>query len=352
MKHLDLFSGIGGFALAGLTVWGKDYECVGFCDIEKYAQELLKIRFPGVPIYEDIKKLSIKNTECCGRLYGKNEEKRNKIWEQWESSSRNRKRIYKEQIDLLTGGFPCQPFSMAGKRGGTKDDRYLWPEMLRVIKEFKPRWVIGENVFGLLSMGVNESKPNVEDDTDNGNEDNENVRANSVVWRIKQDLLNIGYDCEVLCIPACAVNAPHRRDRLWFIAHTQNSGCGRFSSKKCGIEQRELQQNEQKRYKIRSESESERRNRNITADSKSTGQQSREYRPWQEQFWGSCAGKNWIEVATRLCGVDDGLSAELDGFKLSKAGHRVARIKGLGNAIVPQVAIELMKFIKEIDDKK
>jgi DNA (cytosine-5)-methyltransferase 1 len=199
-------------------------------------------------------------------------------------------------------------------------------------------------------MGVNESESNVESDADNGSENNEDIRANSVVWRIKQDLLNIGYDCEVLCIPACAVNAPHRRDRLWFIAHTQNSGCGRFSGEKCRDEQRELQQNEQKRYKIRSESE--RRNRNITADSKSTGQQSREYRPWQEQFWGSCAGKNWIEVATRLCGVDDGLSAELDGFKLSKAGHRVARIKGLGNAIVPQVAIEIMKFIKEIDDKK
>ena len=90
----------------------------------------------------------------------------------------------------------------------------------------------------------------------------------------------------------------------------------------------------------------------ITADSKSAGQQRSEYRPWQEQFWGSGAGENWIEVATKLCGVDDGVSAELDGFKLSKAGHRVARIKGLGNAIVPQVAIELMKFIKEIDDKK
>jgi DNA (cytosine-5)-methyltransferase 1 len=298
MKHLDLFSGIGGFALAGLSVWGKDYECVGFCDIEKYAQELLKIRFPGVKIYEDIKKLSA-DTD-------------NRRQEKQEQQTTGNKQCDR-QIDIITGGFPCQPFSMAGKRGGTKDDRYLWPEMLRVIKEFKPRWVIGENVFGLLSMAVNESEPKLEDDTDNGNEDNENVRANSVVWRIKQDLLNIGYDCEVLCIPACAVNAPHRRDRLWFIAHRAGKGL-----------QRQICQQRKRKKNVQQKKQS--RNR---------------FSAWNE---------NWIEVAAKLCGVDDGLSAELDGFKLSKSGHRVARIKGLGNAIVPQVAIELMKFIKKIDE--
>lgn len=322
MKHLDLFSGIGGFALAGLSVWGKNYECVGFCDIEKYAQELLKIRFPGVKIYEDIKKLSADT--YCGGL-----ERTEK-----ESGESNNVVRTNSGIDLLTGGFPCQPFSMAGKRGGTKDDRYLWPEMLRVIKEFNPTWVIGENVFGLMSMGVNESESNVESDADNGSENNEDIRANSVVWRIKQDLLNIGYDCEVLCIPACAVNAPHRRDRLWFIAHAE---CMRPI-------QCEHKERTRPREGIFKWSDC------VTTDSKSTGQQGSENRQGQKQFWGSGAGENWIEVATKLCGVDDGVSAELDGFKLSKAGHRVARIKGLGNAIVPQVAIEIMKFIKKIDE--
>ncbi len=301
MKHLDLFSGIGGFAIAGLSVWGKDYECVGFCDIEKYAQELLKIRFPGVPIYEDIKKLSA-DTYCRGL------ERTEK--ESGESNNVMRKNI---GIDLLTGGFPCQPFSMAGKRKGENDDRYLWPEMLRVIKEFNPTWVIGENVFGLMSMGVNESESNVESDADNGSENNEDIRANSVVWRIKQDLLNIGYDCEVLCIPACAVNAPHRRDRLWFVAHRAGKGL-----------QRQICQQRKRKKNVQQKKQS--RNR---------------FSAWNE---------NWIEVAARLCGVDDGISAELDRFKLSKAGHRVARIKGLGNAIVPQVAIEIMKFIKKIDE--
>ena len=322
MKHLDLFSGIGGFALAGLSVWGKDYECVGFCDIEKYAQELLKIRFPGVPIYEDIKKLSA-DTYCRGL------ERTEK--ESGESNNVMRKNI---GIDLLTGGFPCQPFSMAGKRKGENDDRYLWPEMLRVIKEFNPTWVIGENVFGLMSMGVNESESNVESDADNGSENNEDIRANSVVWRIKQDLLNIGYDCEVLCIPACAVNAPHRRDRLWFIAHTTDSGHGGGGSKKCGIEQRELQQDKQKGDKIWSESK--RRNRNTIADTKCMRPIQCEHkertRPGEGIF-----GENWIEVATRLCGVDDGVS------------NRVDRLKSLGNAIVPQVAFEIMKGIVEIN---
>ena len=100
MNHLDLFSGIGGFALAALTVWGKEYENVGFCEIDRYCQELLKIRFPGAKIYEDIKTLE-----------------------------------HKGEVDLITGGFPCQPFSQAGKRNGTQDDRHLWPYMLKVIAE-------------------------------------------------------------------------------------------------------------------------------------------------------------------------------------------------------------------------
>lgn len=155
MRHLDLFSGIGGFALAAMTVWGKDYECVGFCDIEPYAQELLKIRFPGVPIYDDIKKLTAADIFSVGPSANNNSHGRAGRNAEVKSTEAGEQTQYgaKGRIDLLTGGFPCQPFSMAGKRRGTEDDRHLWPEMLRVIKEVKPTWIIGENVAGILSMG-------------------------------------------------------------------------------------------------------------------------------------------------------------------------------------------------------
>jgi DNA (cytosine-5)-methyltransferase 1 len=198
---------------------------------------------------------------------------------------------------------------MAGKRKGTEDSRHLWPEMLRVIEEVKPRWVIGENVFGLNSMEVEHSDIDVESDTDSGTAENADVDTAGLVWTIKQDLDKIGYDCEVLCIPACATGAWHRRDRLWFVAHARCKGLERGRYKK------------------------------------------REYSSQCDRGQGTNWNKNWLEVATRLCGVDDGLPAELDGFKLSKAGHRVARLKGLGNSICPQVVIEIMKSIKQIDSK-
>lgn len=113
VNHLDLFSGIGGFSLAADWVWENDHKIIGFCEIDKFCQKVLKKHWPGVPIYDDIKKLD-------GKQFG--------------------------TVDLLTGGFPCQPFSVAGKRKGQEDDRALWPEMFRIIQESKPHWIIGENI--------------------------------------------------------------------------------------------------------------------------------------------------------------------------------------------------------------
>lgn len=257
MKHIDLFSGIGGFSLAVEAVWPNSEHI--FCEIDSYCQALLKKRFERSVIFDDIKKFT-------ADIY-------------WN-------RLQEQEIYILTGGFPCQPFSEAGKRKGSNDDRYLWPEMLRVIQEFKPTWVVAENVRGLFTI-------------ENG----------MVFEQMLTDLEGKGYEVQPLIIPACAINAPHRRDRVWIIAkHAQvKLPC---------------------RHKIREEEES-------SGFGKPTQYEDRE-KDWQQ---------NWFEVATRFCGVDDGLPARVDGLELSKSRHRIERLKGLGNSIVPQVAIEIFKAI-------
>jgi DNA (cytosine-5)-methyltransferase 1 len=368
--------GIGGFALAAMTVWGEDYECVGFCDIEPYAQELLKIRFPGVKIYEDIKTLTaeqiainansrglegaeeeqgkgnnVKRTDCgvktIANTEGSRANKESRKIQREGQGTHNERSGFRDEfnrnhcIDLLTGGFPCQPFSMAGKRRGTEDDRYLWPEMLRVIKEVKPTWIIGENVAGILSMGGFD-EPGVEGETDNGAEGTDTTGADGVVWGIINDLENLGYAVQTFVIPACAVGAPHRRDRIWIVADTDSV------ESRTGARQNGKEDSIQKIDRSQVLSGRVSRKNVITRNPESARRQGSEHGQGKIELWGAGAGQNWLEVATQLCGVDDGLPAELHGFKLSKAGHRVARLKGLGNAIVPQVVIEIMKAIKEV----
>lgn len=156
MKMLDLFSGIGGFSLA--ASWTGQIETVAFCEIEPYCQKVLHKHWPDVPIYPDIKKLR-------GESIG--------------------------PVDIVCGGFPCQPFSCAGKRRGKEDDRYLWPEMFRVIQETKPAWVVGENVAGFVNMGLEDSISDLESER---------------------------YEVQSIIIPAAGVGAPHRRDRIWIVA--------------------------------------------------------------------------------------------------------------------------------------
>lgn len=397
MRHIDLFSGIGGFALAVEGVWPNSEHI--FCDNDPYCQQLIKLRFPNSKIYGDIKKIKfIANTDWLGSQEQREE----------QQTGRDRQLL---KIDILTGGFPCQPFSQAGKRRGTSDDRYLWPEMLRIIRLTRPRWVIAENVRGLLTM------------------------QNGLVFeQVCTDLENSGYEVQPLVIPAVAVNAPHRRDRVWFIAHsisnttdrkeksrklseapseqeqdgskygptrqslrtapgrrskrltkdfavanafgdsessrqscsdegqrkTQHGRAGARSSqcftsnsqgkrdrgitsKKRGIKKWSMEQDESKRSEVRGEGK-----RRIGDTSYATHRQSRKQaqsKRWKNFERGSWK-KSWLETAAKFCRVDDGLPAELDGFELSKSRHRIERLKALGNAIVPQVAIEIMKAIK------
>lgn len=161
MTHGSLFSGIGGFDLAASWLgWRNIFNC----EINPFCRQVLRYHFPESTQIENI--IDYDFTQ------------------------------YKNQIDVLSGGFPCQPFSMAGQRRGTSDDRYLWPQMLRAIREISPRYVVGENVFGLITM------------------------QHGVVFdQVLTDLEDAGYEVQPFLIPACAVNAPHRRERLWIVAH-------------------------------------------------------------------------------------------------------------------------------------
>jgi DNA (cytosine-5)-methyltransferase 1 len=156
LKVLDLFSGIGGFSL-GLERTGG-FETVAFCEIDPFCQKVLKKHWPDVPIYNDVRTLN-----------------------------------YDGPVDVITGGYPCQPFSYAGNRKGEEDDRHLWPAMFGLIEKYKPDWVIGENVIGHITMGLDS---------------------------VLDDLEGIGYAARTFVIPACAIGAPHRRDRTWVVANS------------------------------------------------------------------------------------------------------------------------------------
>ncbi len=349
MTHIDLFSGIGGFALAARTVWGDEYENVLFCDNNKFCQQVIRKNFGKESvIYGDIREITRERVIADTRS---DEQRRlSDIKRKENPEVRGGDKIY-----LLTGGFPCQPFSQAGKRRGTEDDRFLWPEMLRVIKEFEPMWVIAENVRGILT-----------------------IEGGLVFEQVCVDLENAGYSVQAYIIPAVAVNAPHRRDRVWIVAHArQQYGEGPTVKEKPKKKKRCRAYNESKQSTSRNNNATDpksirmeriirnkqtraefaRQNSNTTNPKLSrrthriSGQKqessSREYGNEITERYGW--ERNWLEVATELCGVDDGVSVELDGFKLTKAGHRVERLKALGNAIVPQVAIEIMRGIKAAD---
>jgi DNA (cytosine-5)-methyltransferase 1 len=165
LKLLDLFSGLGGFSL-GLERTGC-FKTVAFCEIDKYCTLILNKHWKGIKVYDDVKKITKEQFDADGIEYP----------------------------DIITGGFPCQPFSVAGKQKGTGDDRHLWPEMFRIIKAFKPKIVIGENVKGII-----------------------NIQDGLVFETVCTDLENEGYEVQAFNIPAAGVQAPHRRERIWIIA--------------------------------------------------------------------------------------------------------------------------------------
>jgi DNA (cytosine-5)-methyltransferase 1 len=368
MRHGSLFSGIGGFDLA--AEW-MGWENVFHCEWMEFPRKVLDYHFPNADSYTDITKTDFKK--------------------------------YANTIDILTGGFPCQPFSMAGKRKGTDDERYLWHEMLRAIQEIKPQFVIAENVFGIT-----------------------NIDGGLVFEQVCLDLENEGYEVQPFIIPAASKNAPHRRDRCWFIAYSISNANGLRTKGGMGMDGQilERRKGEKKANGFNNNCE----NANVT-NSDSGGLEGAKKVGWdginverESQFgfatdtngngFNQCNGNDevnpseggeyalgniesvhneepiiehtngigqerrmhedeskttirkqfsernarsigtpsWDNFPTQppICGGDDGLSTKLDGITFSK--WRAESIKGYGNAIVPQVAYEIFKVLQHIDD--
>jgi len=324
MKHGSLFSGIGGFDLA--SEW-MGWENVFHCEWNEFGKKVLHHYWPNAESFDDITKTDFTK--------------------------------YANKIDILTGGFPCQPYSMAGKRQGKEDERHLWPQMLRAIREIKPKYIVGENVFGLL-----------------------NWNGGMVFDEVHFDLESEGYEVQAVVIPAAAVNAPHGRDRVWFVAtNTTNNGyqngCEETRRKVGRSEQRRMQQFEgmgvqrdvaNTKFKPKGsdggtndETEGNIRRGNEgdvfgtfcsdgnVADTENIRRkdalENGELEGGRFRFGNQPPTWDSFPSQSPICGGDDGLPTELDGITFSK--WRNESIKAYGNAIVPQVAYQIFKAIQE-----
>jgi DNA (cytosine-5)-methyltransferase 1 len=290
MTHASLFSGIGGFDLAAEWIgWNNIFHC----EWNPFGQKVLAHHFPNSKSYNDITKTDFT--------------------------------IQRGQIDVLTGGFPCQPYSSAGKRLGKADERHLFPHMLRCVKEVKPKYVIGENVRGLV-----------------------NWNGGLVFHEVQDDLEREGYEVQSFLIPAASVNAPHQRYRIWFVAYCKDFGC---KSTKTSNKWQEHIQND--RNGIRTAFESNGEIWDVTNSDTS--------RLHKQHFASESIEKNEFSRASfekrdfasfptkpPICGGNDGIPRELDSITFSK--WRNQSIKAYGNAIVPQVAFEIFKTIQSFED--
>ena len=364
MKHISLFSGIGGFDLA--AEWAG-WTNLASCEINPFGRKALEYYWPNAYHHDDIKTLTGSTIEYeAQKRYGPD----------WRADG-----------VILSGGFPCQPYSLAGKRLGKEDERHLWPEMLRVIREIQPDWIVGENVFGLV-----------------------NWSDGLVFDEVQTDLEAQGYEVQAFVLPACAADAPHRRDRVWIVAHTNNlRGCEQEKSDK-----------QQRRAKIRTAGEVFGYEKRFTTNTNRDGQQrsngknevnaseggqyaqrdtingagygdatyaanvgqkqprnTREWRSGLEDSYSdekrfstyangirqpgekhgrqesgfSCEnseGIDWHNFPTKspVCSRNDGIPAGLDGITFPK--WRNESIKAAGNAIVPQIAYRIFDTINSL----
>ena len=344
LKLLDLFSGIGGFSL-GLESTGG-FETIAFVEKDDFCQKVLKKHWPNTTIEGDIRNVK-------GDKY---------------------------EADIITGGFPCQPFSVAGKRKGTDDDRYLWDETIRVVRECKPRWFIGENVEGLI-----------------------NINNGVVLRQVQTDLEKEGFEVQCLVIPASGIGAWHQRKRIWIMAYSNSNGhkhtFTRSNGKKKKI-QDQYRQNDSASGKSSGTSSIWDTNSKYVSDTNSRMCRGRgtELKSGNDRIWGfylekekqtgndvwsETIGRNdlsikdvsnsnnrfnigenkeiqtggntssisssngtkktWWQTESRICGVPNGVSFELDK-------GRNNRIKSLGNSIVPQIVRELGLAILATED--
>jgi DNA (cytosine-5)-methyltransferase 1 len=278
LNVLDLFSGIGGFSV-GLEATGK-FKTIGFCEQDKFCQKVLRKHWSDVPIYEDIKKLDAR----------------------------------KIKADVVVGGFPCQSISIAGKQKGKDDDRYLFPEMLRVIKEVQPRWIIGENVQNLI-----------------------NISDGQILQDIHNSLEAENYEVQTFNITASSQGAWHKRSRVWIVAANTNPRLSIGENEKIftrgntfdngsSADVPNTNSKGSQGHRLQSNNLQKSNQSKINTDSNFTEQQT------------------WWQTQSSLCGVPDGIQYGLDK-------DRSHRIKALGNSIVPQIVTEIGKAIIKAEEE-
>ena len=272
MNHASLFSGIGGAEVAASMM---GWQNLFHCEIQEFSRKVLDYWFPNSESYGDITKTN---------------------FQKWRG-----------KVDILTGGFPCQPFSVAGKRQGADDNRYLWPQMLRAIRQIQPTWVVGENVAGIKTL-VEPGQEIKMGRTDDLFEENYLYREEGrfTLEKICQDLEAAGYSVQPFNIPACSVGAPHRRERIWIVAHRADAGAQTLQHK--------------------------RKNRVLAPGSPPNFQR----------------GNRWEKFPTQspICGGNDGIPFNVDSLAISFAKWRKESIKAYGNAWVPQVAYQIFQAIQ------
>lgn len=352
MRMLDLFSGIGGISLA--ADWAE-IETVAFCEIEPFCQKVLKKHWPDVPIIADVKdvtKQSLIDLDVIDH-----------------GGTRT--------IDIVCAGYPCQPFSVAGKREGEGDDRHLWPEVIRIIEELRPRWFVGENVAGHITMGLDQ---------------------------VLSDLGRANYTCQSFLIPAAAVGTPHRRDRVFIVGYTEHHGhaaptirgsinpasnweqegqnqAGESSgTSRSGNDEvmanPDCQRESQSSGDIKESGERAFYSGQVVAHSygkglqrtSNSGEVGRGGEECVEQFVRCDQSQTSRQSQSGMGGMLDGLSDRLDGYRwpaglgqeqhdwepprvITGVKHRAPRLKGLGNAVVPQQIYPILVAIKQIDDQ-
>ena len=302
MKHklLDLFSGIGGFSLGAEA---NGIPTVAFVEKDPFCQKVLRKHWSNTPIISDIRTVKGEDYETDG-------------------------------VTIISGGFPCQPFSQAGKRKGTDDDRYLWDETLRVVAETKPEWFIGENVDGLV-----------------------NIQDGLVLRQVQDDLEKEGFQVQCLVVPASGIGAWHQRKRVWIIGHNVSNTIGELSDGCSGTtrhsesELKGMVSDEAKNWnKVWSKTERCDQQTGLRGNVSDTtvkglerhGSQSSDLQESKERQDSSDRGSQgqhtWWQTESKLRGIPHGISYELDK-------DRANRIKALGNSIVPQIAYQLFKSI-------
>ncbi len=346
LTHLSLFSGIGCSDLA--AEWAG-FETILMCEIDKDCQKVLRKHWPGVPIIEDVRDVTRESVIAytASKEYsqqGREVDTAREIIGRWKTEIRTEFRGCFEDgryngLTLMSAGVPCQPASIAGKRRGKADDRWLWPEAIRVLSELKPAWAVFENPVGISSLGEYGEIIQVGSEALESLPDNEAVELDRICGDIEKE----GYEVQPVSIPACAVEAPHERQRIFIICHNRNCGLSGESRRWTGGES----QNgylESESWTI-TNSQVQGLEGTITEGKVCTRTLPAEY---DREYWRD----NWYDKAIELCTpktkpgvrtVDDGITTGLLGLS------RVTKIKMLGNCNPPQLYYPIYKAIADIE---